>query len=532
MKLKTIEVDAFPPLAWLAEYRASDGVLLRHGAQVETGDDYFVEGVWNGPFAERAFDRTDCFFGSGGRIDGDTLTIVPSASTVDYCYYATRDGRTTISNSLPLILAAFDDALDPACWRYPDINNSILKGINAYEPQLPTRRGEITRLVYRNLRLSGGTLSLEDKPMSPHFGQFRDYQAYLADNYALIAANARDVSRRHPMRIASTQSKGYDSTAVNAIAAPLGLDQVFSIAQGKAQGKFADQDEGIEVDDGGGEIGAVLGFECTFIDRRALRDSPQSEHLYYASLHASEDTNLAGINPHIEGPTLLLIGCLGEITAPWSYYHNYYGRSEERIGDLERADHGGHAMGEVRLSVGFVTLPFFYLGARQRRDILNICANAEMDPWRMNNNYDRPLARRIAEEGGVPRALFGQQKKATAMVFTPPLQPMGEALRQEYIDYLDREGVLASWKWTFLPLVHKLNRLFWFASPRQHRWLYYIQRALTKLKGKPYYFPIIWRHLDGVFYSFCVNKRAAEYRGMLNAAVDARQGRAKQGGAA
>lgn len=516
MKLTKYEVPDFPVLAWMAE--ASSGpmeISLRHGALVETGKDYFVEGAWNGPFATHDFHKADAFFGSGGRLADGELTIAPSASTTDYCYYQTlTDGRLLVTNSLPLLLAALDDELDPACRDYLRINNSILSGISSYQPRMPTKRGSVLRLVYQNLRLTCKGICLENKPFPAAFSCYRDYVAGLSASYAAIAENARDPMRRHPLQITSTQSKGYDSTAANAIAVEHGLDAVFSIARSKGHGKFADQDEAYGVDDSGEQIGQALGFDCTFVDRRALEGQPESEHLYYASLHASEDTNMAGINPHIKAPALLLSGCMGEITAPWDYYYAR-GYKTEHIADLERADHGGHGMGEIRLAMGFIHLPFFFIGARRREDILEITASPEMDPWRMHNNYDRPISRRIAEEAGVPRTHFGQQKNATAMVFTPPLLPVGAALRKEYIRYLDSAGVMPSWKWRLLPFVHSVNRVLWFVSPKKYLWLYYVQRVISRLIRRDYQFPTLWQQLDNAFYSFCVNKRACEYAMMM-----------------
>lgn len=517
MNLICTECANLPPLAWLARLGGDGIVQVQHGNLVETGDGFFVEGVWNGAFEAADFHQTDCFFGTGGRLVGASLLITPSAATNSYCYYAARSGFTTVSNSLALLLAALDDELDPACLSYIEINNTILKGIHKIVSTLPTKRGAIERLMHHNLIVSPDGIRKEEKPFPPAFQDFSDYRDYLALNYRLICDNARDSGRRRALRIASTQSKGYDSTAINAIAAPYGLDQVFSIAQGKMHGKFADDDASSEVDDGGREIGEALGFSCTFIERRAILEQPQREHLYYSAVHASEDTNMAGINPHIVAPTALLIGVMGEITSPWRYYHSYYGAGDESVADLERADHGGNALDEVRLSVGFITIPLFYVGARRRRDIQDICDSAAMDPWRLNNNYDRPMARRLAEEGGVPRHLFGQKKNATAMVFTPPVLPLGEALRMEYIEFLDKAGIQSRWKWNLLPVVHALNRLTWFASPRQNRWIYYSERLITRIIGRNYSFPIIWRHLNCVFYSFCVNKRVGEYRELLAA---------------
>ena len=77
---------------------------------------------------------------------------------------------------------------------------------------------------------------------------------------------------------------------------------------------------------------------------------------------------------------------------------------------IRRGDLGGHGMGELRLALGFVQLPLPFMGARQKADIVRITESSEMDPWRLGNAYDRPIPRRIAEEAGVPRHLFGQSK--------------------------------------------------------------------------------------------------------------------------
>ncbi len=39
-----------------------------------------------------------------------------------------------------------------------------------------------------------------------------------------------------------------------------------------------------------------------------------------------------------------------------------------------------------------------------------ITRSEEMGPWTLGVSYDRPIARRLAEEAGVSRALFGQRK--------------------------------------------------------------------------------------------------------------------------
>jgi hypothetical protein len=42
-----------------------------------------------------------------------------------------------------------------------------------------------------------------------------------------------------------------------------------------------------------------------------------------------------------------------------------------------------------------------------------------MKPWSLKQEYDKPIARRIAEEAGIARELFGQKKKAVGQPFYP-----------------------------------------------------------------------------------------------------------------
>lgn len=56
-------------------------------------------------------------------------------------------------------------------------------------------------------------------------------------------------------------------------------------------------------------------------------------------------------------------------------------------------------------------LPPAYFGWRRAGRLLAISKSEEMAPWSLFTDYDRPIARRIVEEAGVPRAWFGQAKK-------------------------------------------------------------------------------------------------------------------------
>src|SRR4029077_10947750 len=116
---------------------------------------------------------------------------------------------------------------------------------------IPTLKGSVKRLMYRNLEVSARSANETEKDMPPHFACYNDYYSYLVSNYRLIVDNIRDRNRKFKIQILSTQSKGYDSTALNAIAAEFGLDNVFTITKGKSPKHFAARDQHTQVDHDG-----------------------------------------------------------------------------------------------------------------------------------------------------------------------------------------------------------------------------------------------------------------------------------------
>jgi hypothetical protein len=509
MRLLKSRIEKLPSLAWLAEVDSERGeVALLHGRWVEVRDGFFIEGVWDGPFSEGSFHRTANVFGSGGIVTPDGIVFVSSGCTTDYLYYRNDKEKLVVSNSLPFLLAHTKDELDPRNTSYTHGCDSIVDGIDKYQPEIPTRGGVVQRLLFRNLVYENGRLRLDDKPLCAPFGQFADYAGFVRDRYANIVLNARDPDRTREFKILSTQSKGYDSTAVNAFAAKFGIDTAFTVTQSKGSGAFAENDAGLQGDDDGTEIANRLGFKCVSLDRRRFQEELEDEYLYFAGIANCEDLNFSGITPHIDSPSILLTGTLGELYYPATYYAGRF--PGEKVGtDLRRGDLSGHGLTEVRLAAGFIQLPLIYVGAQQRESITRITESKEMDPWRLNNAYDRPIPRRIAEEAGVPRAWFGQKKMATAISYARPNIPQGSRLRKEFFTFLVAEGLLKSWKIRLFGWVHRYNALVWFASPRKYSWMYYLSRARLKMTGKG--LSPIWKDLDSSLYCYSVNKRVRDY---------------------
>jgi len=178
MQLQAKANTALPKLAWIATVNRTKGIVtLVYGPMVEVRSNFFIEGVWNGPFQEGGFGETDCVFGTGGIVSDQSVRFVTSGATVDYLYYAGERQDVSVSNSLPLLLASIGDALDPRCLDYPKICESVMDGINAYLKDIPTKKGTVRRVTYRNLDVSRDQISELDKRMPPKFGCFEDYRA-------------------------------------------------------------------------------------------------------------------------------------------------------------------------------------------------------------------------------------------------------------------------------------------------------------------------------------------------------------------
>jgi hypothetical protein len=103
-----------------------------------------------------------------------------------------------------------------------------------------------------------------------------------------------------------------------------------------------------------------------------------------------------------------------------------------------RHDMSGLDLSELRLKSGFcnVAVPFFY--AASIESVAAISRSGEMEPWRVNKRYDRPISRRIVETAGVPREAFGFLK---AGIFTVSIRPTHPKLRVQFFDYVHKNIV-------------------------------------------------------------------------------------------
>jgi hypothetical protein len=163
--------DRLPPLAWVATIPPAT-MRLPYGTGPSSRRQSRVSLKGRGR-ATSAF---------GGRISTrwcsaaarsslrDEACFVSSLATTDYLFYAVseREGLR-IANSLPLLLAATRDRLDPLFRGYAEVNNTIMLGVERHERVIPTRAGSVRRLMTNNLQVGRDGRPREvAKPMPPH----------------------------------------------------------------------------------------------------------------------------------------------------------------------------------------------------------------------------------------------------------------------------------------------------------------------------------------------------------------------------
>jgi hypothetical protein len=155
-----------------------------------------------------------------------------------------------------------------------------------------------------------------------------------------------------------------------------------------------------------------------------------------------------------------------------------------------------------------------YIGGRSRADILQISESDEMAPWRLGVPYDRPIPRRLAEDAGVRRDMFGQRKMASVVEFPRPNLPFGDDLKQKYLEFLRTNGLLSGWKSNLLPFVHAYNTFASYKGPSQNIYAYYADRLISKASGGRRELRCLWQYLNGSIYCFAVNTLALERQGI------------------
>lgn len=394
MKLVYRRFESLPRLAWCAIVRKSTPFVdILCGPWVEAQETFFCDGAWAGPFAEGALDSAH-LVGTGAKVTTEGVLFAAPNNTLERIYMVRLADSILVSNSMVFLLAQTNNDVLNGYLSYGAKLASLLAGINRYDRSLPTKNGNNITVFYHCNVLVSQDLEITEQPKTEprEFLNYADYKGFLEEQVGAIFSNAHDSQRqiRHEPIVAL--SRGYDSSAAASLSWRAGCTEVLTFKESRARGGRID-------DDSGEELAGRLGMKAYLYERFAYREMkgfPESENAGGPHVFSAWEDKLQG--------RLLVTAFLGG--SVWDRNCKHVSR------EIRRTDTGGCLLTEFRLRVGFIHFDVAYLGCTRHPSIHRISNSPEMTPWSVGGDYDKPIARRIVEEVGIPRETFGARKAA------------------------------------------------------------------------------------------------------------------------
>lgn len=474
MIFEYVLMPTWPRLAWLARCTIGvECVRVMHGAGIDVFDEWFCEAVWAGSFNQGGFDLTDIVAGTGGRIRSRLLTFVSSGSTLDRLQSHSTETGIWVSNSLACLMAAIDGSVDPTYAQYDRDIGTIINGLPNYKRDLLTSNGPVRLTYFNNLVWDTRTLTELSKPGGTQdFSTFESYWEFMSSSMHLLSENLIDGDRRFAYRMLATVSSGYDSPTVATLARKYGCEDALCFDEGRGG-----------VEEKGADIARFLGLRPVVFSREAWRSvGTLAEAPFIVADGIGMDLPFNAAETVLSG-RVLLTGFHGDKI--WSK------KTDDVSEHLVRGDRSGLSLSEFRLSTGFIHCPVTFWGVRQIRDVVAISTSEKMRNWDVSGAYSRPICRRIVEEAGVPREVFGVRKAAVAVLLRNSPHSLSAKSLTDFRAWLRANAA----QWSALgkrrPLaIPLLDSAYWAANQAASQAARYVLRVA---RGKP----LIWR-LRGV----------------------------------
>lgn len=389
------EVDSLPPLSWCMILERSLKGTVHHGRFVETFNNGFFEGGWDGPVELMEFDKSHFFLGSGARFNEEAVLISSPGHVLERIYSTKINEAIYFSNSLPFIIACSGQSLSDSYYNYESDFASILNGLDSYVRCIPTDLGEICLHYMTNLVVNG-ELNVEEfeKPAPPVFLNFKDYDDKLSAYLESLKENLLSNNRNHTFDFCTTISNGYDAAACSVKAFDVGCEISCSF---NSPEKYKEDD--------GREVSKVLGFEKVVY--RNANEYLDRDDLVEAEFVSSGELGTGIVFSSFEDLWKKKAVFMGE-RGDKIWEKNWRDVNEKmRVGGEVFA---GTSMIEHRLRVGYILIPLPLFAALSWPSISKISNSEEMKEFSLGEGYDRPIPRRIIESKGVPRHVFGVKK--------------------------------------------------------------------------------------------------------------------------
>ena len=432
-KVEYVMENKLPKLAWVAFIDTEkQSIKAIHGKNVEYRQNWMVEGVWDDEFIKGCFHETEIFFGSGMRIIGNKVHFVSSTSLADRILFCRDNKKIIVSNSLLLLLGYTDARLDEKHDYKEEADSIKEKGIKTYNRKFKIIHPTINhfnQVFSENIIIENDQIKFEfKKPKNVRIQTYEDYYHLMLKTLKSLRSNYQSRYRKFKIRSYSTISSGYDSTAVSVLAKKIGVNECFS--GNKIDGLFRCGKK-----EAGCEIANILGYKVNVLNNK--RNSITRDELFFLATNYPKFSKSVWceISLHSMVKTIEQQGSTAIIFTGYRG-HIWDAESDEKYQQGDLKSHGaigGLNLTEVRLKAGFINIAVPYMFASKSREIYQISKSSEMSYWKLNQPYDRPIPRRIVEDSGIERYLFGINKQH---ITTTYLWPINKENRMHFFKYL------------------------------------------------------------------------------------------------
>jgi hypothetical protein len=152
-----------------------------------------------------------------------------------------------------------------------------------------------------------------------------------------------------------------------------------------------------------------------------------------------------------------------------------------------------------------------------------------MKPWRIGGDYDRPVPRRLVESAGVPRELYGQNKKAITQPFWLPaevkdiMQPDSYKDLKSFVaraDARQNTSISTRIRKQASPFIREMDFRFMRRAKKNLNWYNAKLWRLMRIKNSPVmktdlgqtHTSILYGTLAGLKFHWAIDKMTDRYR--------------------
>lgn len=456
MNLNITKFEKLPRLAWLAEVKKHNKTInVFSGEWVDGRDRFFIEGAWDGEFEKGEFDKSVAFTGSGAILGQKEIKFVTPTNGMEAIYAIKFKDAYYFSNSISFLLEHLNLDLNYNYIDYESDFISIAEGILEYKKYIPLADNYKLEVYYfTNIIINENLeLKLEDKLPSPEFRNFTDYHQYLLNTLKQMNKNFNAQNRVKKFDPLVFVSNGYDSPTCAVLGKSIGCDKAIVFESKKSK------------IDTGKPIAEKLGYKQIIEhDELEYLNTDRTEE-FVANGEIGTSIYFSVVEKELEG-SFVLSGGHGDLI---------WGKDTTPNTELIRDFFPGTARKEHRLRVGYQFLPVPFLAVQSHFSINRISNSEEMEKWTLNNDYDRPIARRIVETAGVPREMFGIEKDG------------GVASSLRFLNLMYLKKVMPKANFSEFKVFYKNNKnkrkknLKYYY--RSYRYIIYILKIVLKSKG-------------------------------------------------